>query len=226
MTKELSEKSLELNICAELLHRIRSRPGCEKALWLGLTQAQERLYGIDELLKVGDGTLFMLQFKAPWSNSRVDDLYRFYVNERQHEALEGLATQSPDAVFYVFPLYSTWKKAEGHSPDLVQDTWLIRVSSIPLATLRSQSTPKTGRHRVHLQRYGPRVTATFHSPVVINEAVNAGSLFGLGDLDQVADARTTDAMTGGVPSSQVQEWVEEWGEVRFRGLNAMFIPDG
>ena len=82
MAKELSEKSLELNICSELLHRIRSWPGCEKALWLGLTQAQERLYGADELLKLGGGALFMLQFKAPWANSRVDDLYRFYVNER------------------------------------------------------------------------------------------------------------------------------------------------
>ena len=224
MAKELSEKSLELNICSELLHRIRSWPGCEKALWLGLTQAQERLYGADELLKLGGGALFMLQFKAPWANSRVDDLYRFYVNERQHKALEHLAVNNPDAVFYVFPLYSTWDKAEAHSPDLVRDTWLVRVSSIPLATLTSQSTPKTGLHRVHLRRSNSSVTATFHSPVVVNEAINADNFFGPRNVDQIADTNPSDTLPVGVPANEVMGWVQEWGQVRFRGLNAMFIP--
>ena len=82
--KEVSEKSLELNVCAELLQYIRSWPGCGKALWLGLTQAQERRAGIDELISnVGVGFSLMLQFKAPWPSSRVDDLYKFSINERQ-----------------------------------------------------------------------------------------------------------------------------------------------
>ena len=36
--KEVSEKSLELNVYAELLQHIRSWPGYERALWVGLTQ--------------------------------------------------------------------------------------------------------------------------------------------------------------------------------------------
>ena len=138
--KEVSEKSLELNVCAELLQHIRSWPGCEKALWLGLTQAQERRKGIDELIRnVGPGFALMLQFKAPWPTSVVDDLYKFSINERQHEALEQLSGQHPEAVHYVFPLYSKWQKADRYAPDLAQDTWLVPVSSMPLTSLTAFS---------------------------------------------------------------------------------------
>ena len=124
--KEVSEKSLELNVCAEVLQHIRTWPGCERALWLGLTQRQERRTGLDELIgNVGPGFSLMLQFKAPWPTSVVDDLYKFSINERQHEALEQLAGQYPEAVHYVFPLYSKWQKAGQHAPDLAQDTWLV-----------------------------------------------------------------------------------------------------
>ena len=163
--KEVSEKSLELNVCAELLQLIRSWPGCDRALWLGLTQAQERRKGIDELIhNVGHGFALMLQFKAPWRTSVADDLYKFSVNERQHEALEQLAIDHPNAVHYVLPLYSTWVKANQHAPDLAQDTWLARVSSMPLALLTSASTPASGRHRLELERINSRMRVTVHSP--------------------------------------------------------------
>ena len=109
--KEVSEKSLELNVCSEMLQYIRAWPGCQRALWLGLTQRQERRTGLDELIRnVGPGSSLMLQFKAPWPNSDVDDLYKFSINERQHETLEQLADLYPEAVYYVFPLYSKWFK--------------------------------------------------------------------------------------------------------------------
>lgn len=144
--KEVSEKSLELNVCAELLQGIRTVPGCEGALWLGLTQRQERRTGLDEFIhNVGPGMALMLQFKAPWRTSVVDHLYKFSINERQHEALEPLAARYPEAVHYVFPFFSRWSKAKEYAPDLVQDTWLVPVSSIPLAALQAVSSPKTGR---------------------------------------------------------------------------------
>ena len=174
----MSEKSLELNVCAELLQHIRSWPGCERALWLGLTQAQERRKGLDELIRnVGPGVSLMLQFKAPWPTSRVDDLYKFSINERQHEALEQLAGQRPKAVQYVFPLYSKWSKADRYAPDLAQDTWLVQVSSIPSKELRSISTPASGRHRIELERTGRQITVTAYSPKVIGEAVNGKEFF-------------------------------------------------
>ena len=49
--KEVSEKSLELNVCAELLLHIRLWRGCERALWLGLAEALERRKRIDDLLQ-------------------------------------------------------------------------------------------------------------------------------------------------------------------------------
>jgi hypothetical protein len=224
--KEVSEKSLELNVCAELLQYIRSWPGCQKALWLGLTHAQERRAGIDELIRnVGPGLSLMLQFKAPWPSSRVDSLYKFSINERQHEALEQLAGQYPGADYYVFPLYSKWIKADQHAPDLSQDTWLMAASSIPLALLTSLSTPSSGRHRVDLERFGPQVTVTAHSPEVVGEAINAKEYFVGGNS---VSSRAFDSF--GVPSGYLQEWVGRRDQrdfaLRFRGLNALFVPHG
>ena len=222
--KEVSEKSLELNVCAELLQTIRSWPGCHGALWLGLTQAQERRKGLDELIhNVGLGFSLMLQFKAPWPSSIVDDLYKFSINERQHEALEQLALQHPEAVYYVFPLYSNWSKAGRHAPDLAQDTWLVPVSSIPLMFLTTQSSPASGRHRVELERVNSRITVTVHSPEVIGEAVNAKEYF-----EERSGGSSGDIRQSGVPSESLREWVELWDEksfiLRFKGLNALYVP--
>ena len=224
--KEVSEKSLELNVCAELLQYIRSWPGCQSALWLGLTQRQERRTGLDELIhNVGPGFSLMLQFKAPWPTSVVDSLYKFSINERQHKALEQLATQYPQAVYYVFPLYSKWTKAGQNAPDLAQDTWLVPVSSIPMKSLTSQSSPLSGRHRVELKRTNSRITVKAHSPLVIGEAINAREFF----VERTA-GQLVDAMSGGVPSGHMREWVEDWDEtsfgLRFRGLNALYVPRG
>ena len=229
--KEVSEKSLELNVCAEMLQHIRTWPGCGRALWLGLTQRQERRTGLDELIKnVGPGNSLMLQFKAPWSSSRVDNLYKFSINERQHEALEQLSGRYPEAVYYVFPLYSKWIKADQHAPDLAQDTWLVPVSSIPLALLTALSAPQSGRHRVELKRINAQITVTAYSPEVIGEAINAKEYFLRENRGQSLDARAL-----GVPSEDLREWVSVWderstlvpiGSLRFRGLNALYIPQG
>ena len=224
--KEVSEKSLELNVCAEMLQYIRAWPGCQRALWLGLTQRQERRTGLDELIRnVGPGSSLMLQFKAPWPSSDVDDLYKFSINERQHEALEQLSDQHPEAVYYVFPLYSKWIKADQHAPDLAQDTWLVPVSSMPLNLLTSLSNPTSGRHRVELERSNSGVTVTAYSPEVIGEAVNAKEYF-----DERGGGQSVDVGATGVASGHLREWVDAWDEksfaLRFRGLNALYVPQG
>ncbi len=223
--KEVSEKSLELNVCAELLQHIRSWPGCEKALWLGLTQAQERRKGIDELIRnVGPGFALMLQFKAPWPTSVVDDLYKFSINERQHEALEQLSGKYPDAVHYVFPLYSKWQKADQHAPDLAQDTWLVPVSSMPLTSLTSLSTPSSGRHRVELERVNSRITVTAYSPETMGKAVNAKEYF------VERSRQSLNARPSGVTSDALREWIggadEKSFALRYRGLNVFYVPRG
>ena len=218
---------MELNLCAELLQYIRAWPGCDRALWFGLTQAQERQEGIDARIRnAGPGVSIMLQFKAPWVTSLEDRLYKFSVNEQQHEALEALAGENPQAVHYVFPLFSTWGKADQHAPDLANDTWLVPVASIPLAKLTELSTPSTGLHRVEVVPTSSWATVTFHSPEVIGDAINAKSLFSQRTAGQPIDTRNIDVGPSGVESDHLLEWVERWGHLRFRGLNALFIPTG
>ena len=233
--RQVSEKTLELNVCAELLQQIRARPDCERALWLGLTQRQERHAGLDELIEnVGPGHALMLQFKAPWPTSTVDYLYKFTINERQHEALFQLAEDHPQSVSYVFPLYSLWDKAAEHAPDLAQDTWLARAASIPFDDLIAPPRPLSGRHTVELIRDPGGVTAIVHSPQVIPDVINAQEYFGGRSF-----TGSSDLLRPGVPHTALREWIRSWDAEqsdgpqrserspkppRFRGLNALYIP--
>ena len=189
-----------------------------------MTQRQERRNGLDQLIrKTGIGSSLMLQFKSPWPTSRVDSLYRFSINERQHEALEDLASRYPRAVYYVLPLYTTWEKADKYAPDLIRDTWLMPVHSIPLALLTSQSTPASRRHRVDVERNGSETAATVYSPIIEAGIINAGALF-----TDSGNAGLFRAQTDSVPSDELQDWVAKWDRdgrsVRFNGLTALYMP--
>ena len=228
--KEISEKSLELNVCAEFLQYIRSWPGCARALWFGLTQAQERQDGIDEYIRnVGGGLALMLQFKAPWYSSSAD-LYRFSINEEQHDALEQLSSIRGDSVYYVFPLYNKWHKADSHAPDLSQDTWLVPIASIPSSTLVGSSPPSPTTHRVDVERSASGIRFTAHSPEVTGVGINAKQFF---EQQSLGDQRLGDQMkdgVAGIPSDLLREWLSGLASsnapVRFRGLNALFVPQG
>ena len=179
---------------------------------------------------VGDGVAFLFQFKAPWESSRVDSLYKFSINERQHAALERLISDypddvNPDDVNYVFPLYTTWEKAGQHAPKLVRDTWLMPVSAVPSSTLIQISQPKTQRHRVEIERTRSGASATVYSPEVISEVVNAEEY-----LEERVGRSPSDDTTFGVPSEVLLGWIADIESqnlpVRFRGLNALFVPQG
>ena len=222
--KEVSEKSLELNLCAEMLQYMRAWRGCERALWFGLTQRQERKAGIDEFIRnVGPGYSLMLQFKAPWPSYKWDYLYKFSINESQHKALEDLAGRYPEAVYYVFPLYSKWCKAFRHAPVLAQDTWIVPVSCMPLTLLTSQSSPASGRHRVDLERVNSRILVRVDSKIIACEAINAREYF-----SERAGRLSLSNRPLGIPSELLREWVYTWDRenlsLRFRSLNALYTP--
>lgn len=230
MAKEVSEKSLELNICAEMLSKIRSWRDCDKALWFGLTQKQERREGLDARIRNADSFSLMLQFKAPWETSREDYLYKFSINERQHVALEQTALSFPRAVYYVFPLYSTWSKADYHAPDLLQDTWLVPINSITSSTLQSASARSSGYHRVELdRRYGP-ITVEIFSPRLEGIAINAQEFF---DAKSPSNTAASDESLAdfGISSEGMLKWLGQMEEMedegtapRFRGLNTLTVP--
>lgn len=119
----VSEKTLELNVAAEILAEVRSWPGASGAVWIGLTQAQERIRGYDEALaNVPMRYYFALQFKAPHAQPPNSSPYTFSINEQQNDNLLVLARLRPAAVRYVFPLINTMRALTSASPNLLDRT--------------------------------------------------------------------------------------------------------
>ena len=227
--KKVSEKSLELNVGAELLECIRAWPGCQKALWVGLTQSQESVWGLDERIRnTPKGVSLMLQFKAPHPRSARVDHYRFRINIRQHQTLLRLAARFPDDVHYVFPLYDNWSKADQHAPRLALDTWLVPVLSMPSALRKLQPNSVHSYRTLYVRREGAHITAHTRSGECASKIV--------GVMDYCAQGRRrqlTSPGTIGIPASQLQEWAQETDQpnlvsgttrLHFTGLNAVFIP--
>lgn len=110
----LSEKTLEINICAQLAEHIRAKYGL-RVFWYGLTQAEEAKLGYDTSFKVG-ALQTVFQFKAPKSlltrtsyvrSSGVSMKAGGYVYDVPHaqmQTLLGHVTTNPQIVgFYCFP---------------------------------------------------------------------------------------------------------------------------
>jgi hypothetical protein len=126
----LSEKSLELNIGAEILGILRPKLGFSKAYLRGLTQQEENREGADCFLQLSPTTTFLaFQFKAPKGKSDGQP-YRFTINRQQHRRLYALAQSNPRSVFYVFPYYVTPQKLQYDLPVLAADTWLLDVGAM------------------------------------------------------------------------------------------------
>lgn len=129
-TSKVSEKSLELNVGAELLWLMRSTWGMPKVYLRGLTQAEEHAQGPDFFAELSpDAKLLAFQFKAPKGHFEASP-YRFTLVREQHSLLHKLARDWPDSVYYVFPFFSTPAKLHQYVPSLLNDTWLLRVADM------------------------------------------------------------------------------------------------
>lgn len=127
----VSEKSLELNVGAELLGVIRNAWGMPKAYLRGLTQKEEKAEGVDFFAQLSPSArLFAFQFKAPQGRLEADP-YRYKLVTEQHDLLFALAQTAPGAVFYVLPRYLRPEKLQRDVPNLLQDTWLLPVAPMP-----------------------------------------------------------------------------------------------
>jgi len=174
----VSEKTLELNIGAEVLQLIRQFQGCGGAFWIGMKQDQEARLGIDELIyNLPAGMHFALQFKAPRSEPPNRIPYRFTINDRQNNNLLRLAIMRPDAVHYIFPHYNTFTKMRSHSPTLLRDTWLLKVDdlrSLPISTNR------LGTHIVETDPPSALVHSEPISRKIVSVSEALGNIFGKG----------------------------------------------
>jgi len=159
---QVSEKTLELNVGAEILDQLRNGLGMSKAYLRGLTQREEKQEGADFIVRLGpQARFFAFQFKAP-KGKLEGNSYRFTIQREQHDALFALAQLVSNSVFYVFPRYVTINKLRQDLPNLMNDTWLLGVDQMtPPAvfgtaatkTVRCEGTqasinPEYGMHRV------------------------------------------------------------------------------
>lgn len=150
----LSEKTLELNICAQVTKRARA-----SVTWFGLTQKQEARAGFDACTKLG-GRLLIFQFKAA---SRVlkSKKHMFLVPHDQLLALKARVKSHMRSVFYAFPLVCTTVEL-GRSNDLLGATIVVDVAHLPALaepTTRKGVPRKNGCHNVYVDVAG----VTFHS---------------------------------------------------------------
>ena len=132
--KEISEKSLELNVGAELLNLLRGPWRMPKAYLRGLTQHEESREGVDFFAQLSPtARIFAFQFKAPRGRDEQvpsDPLvpYSFTLVGEQHVHLHALAQAWPAGVFYVLPFYASYKKLQRDVPTLIQDTWCLPIA--------------------------------------------------------------------------------------------------
>ena len=140
---KVSEKSLELNVGAELLALLRGPWRMPKAYLRGLTQEEERQEGVDFFAQLTPkARIFAFQFKAPHKGQEREP-YRFTIRRQQHEKLASLAGGATGNVFYVFPYYVMPAKLQRLVPRLLSDTWFLPVGSMkgtdPFGTYQSRT---------------------------------------------------------------------------------------
>lgn len=194
----VSEKTLELNICAEILSLIRSLPNCHAAFWIGMKQDQEARNGLDELISnLPDGMHLALQFKSPRSRPSNQMPYKFTINDKQNSSLLRLATHRPDAVYYVFPQYNTFTRMRSNSPILLSDTHFLRVEDLRMLPL---STNKLGTHVVETS---PPV-ALIHSQLTEAKLTLASDT-----LRNILGKEKPALQESLIPHTRLKEWLEE-----------------
>ncbi|MDL4864229.1 hypothetical protein NPJ88_017985 [Halomonas elongata] len=169
----LSEKTLELNICAQISSFLR---GTAKPFWFGLTQKQEAVAGFDACAKL-NGRLLVFQFKAS-NNVLKNGDRKFLAPHYQMSALSRVAGSAARSVFYAFPLIGNTLELKSN-PNLLSQTWLLDVkqlSHLGPPTKSDGTWRKNGCHNVYVRKG----SATVHSEpletdlISMHEFVTAG----------------------------------------------------
>jgi hypothetical protein len=220
--KIVSEKTLELNLCATMLAAIRSWPGCGDAFWIGMKQYQEARSGIDELLaNMPSAHHLALQFKAPSSQHLDSEPYVFGLGEDQNARLQRLAESRPGAVYYVLPHYNTFARMRQDAPNLDAHTYLLKV--VDTRPLQCKIGGSSRRHRVESFETPPH--AVMHS-----EPVEAP----LWRLDRLLRAEGERLRESWLSNSDLAGWLREVAIVpsdrpaatgqRLRGFATVCVP--
>ena len=160
----LSEKTIELNFCAQFT---RNAPSL--ALWFGLTQRQEARSGFDACTRIG-GRLLIFQFKASKYMLR-SGLRRFFLQHDQLTKLQARVSGYWRSVFYVFPLVGTTLELS-RNPDVLDQSWFLDVALLPPIAAPTTSSGGPRKRAVHYADVAPGI-ATIHSEPVDVELLAA-----------------------------------------------------
>lgn len=196
---KVSEKSLELNIGAELLSQLRGKLGLKKAYLRGLTQKEERAEGADFFAQLSPKTkIFAFQFKAPKGRDEKSP-YKYTLVDYQHRELHDLGRTRPGSVFYVFPFYVGFAKLQKDVPQLMQDTWLLDAADVPMKPIFDKAKTRTVTCRAG------------------NAAVNPD--YGLKSLSELELP-----LDGGIQAQVFAEWYHEFRFARDHHAGAEVAP--
>ena len=155
----LSEKTLEINICAQINGFSKQR-----IIWFGLTQKQEARAGFDVYSRIG-GRLIIFQFKA--SNQIIRGWRRFNAKHAQMENLRNQCSSYQRSVFYAFPLVGTTHELSKDS-NLLSQTWLLDVDSLPPLDPPRKRNGALRKKGIHYVDVVPRIAIIHSEPIEIN----------------------------------------------------------
>ena len=157
----LSEKTIELNCCAQLTAASNLR-----LLWFGLTQKQEAAAGFDACTRLR-GRLILFQFKASDYVLARTGFRRFYLDHRQLRALQVRAGHVMRSAFYAFPLVGSTTELSKNA-NLLQQIGLLDVAALPNpfpAPTRRDGTPR--KNQAHYADARPWAVIIHSEPVDI-----------------------------------------------------------
>lgn len=163
----ISEKTLEVTICAQLSARMQLAaivprgPMWRQPLWFGLTQRQERQAGFDVATRLGRRVV-LLQFKA--GRELRDGRIRFAADHAQLENLIRQVWGRRREVLYVLPAVTRTRSVPRGGEWIVDRTWVMDVADIDAGILPPNR--RNGRHMLTLDSMESTVTITSR-PIVV-----------------------------------------------------------
>ncbi|HJW81098.1 MAG TPA: hypothetical protein VJ396_02545 [Acidiferrobacterales bacterium] len=164
---KLSEKTLELNICAQFSAHLK---GTANIFWFGLTQKQEAKAGFDACVKL-HGRLLIFQFKASNKHLRNTGDRKFLAPHYQLSALHSRAKHTARSVFYALPLVGNTAEMK-KNPDLLAQTWLLDVGGLGHLGAPTKADGSLRRNGCHNMYVRPG-SVTIHSEPLEAQLLNA-----------------------------------------------------
>ena len=132
--REIPEKTLELNVTAEILQAVRQR--FPSAFAFGPSLREEAYLGYDVAVRV-----WVFQFKAPLADHPPDT---FTLNAKQQEALlhSAMPGQVPSRAYYALPPFRRFAELNRYAPNLLPTVHFLDVRDV------GQLADPPERHRV------------------------------------------------------------------------------